>query len=103
MQGQCLWSDVLTFQSGCFPGYERANHAQSLLQMYILCSAPHVYILLDHSSRCRAGKTLGRDSALRILAAIARSPATDGVTLVGPTGLRAVLPLLTVRQQPSPW
>lgn len=44
-----------------------------------------------------AGKTLGRDSALRMLASIARSQLTDGVTLVGSGGLRAVLPLLTMK------
>jgi len=47
----------------------------------------------------RTGKQLGRDSALRLLAAIARSSETDGVTLVGAAGLKAVLPLLTQRPE----
>lgn len=47
------------------------------------------------------GKTLGRDSALRMLAAIARSQLTDGVTLVGSGGLKAVLPLLTAKATPD--
>lgn len=51
------------------------------------------------SARSRAGKQLGRDSALRLLAAIARSSETDGVTLVGAAGLKAVLPLLTQRPE----
>lgn len=53
--------------------------------------------LLDICTLNPAGKTLGRDSALRMLASIARSPATDGVTLVGSGGLKTVLALLVAK------
>lgn len=67
----------------------------------LLANASAQVRLTSHcvSVRSFTGKQLGRDSALRLLAAIARSLETDGVTLVGAAGLKAVLPLLTQRPE----